>query len=130
MVILQEEVVPLAEVDIRLVLVNHRLRGVAEVVYVRVRISMRVPEPDIVQAVVRHVMVNIQAVTVLMGIIGLVVLVNHIITHVRVGIVRVVVMGIGEHLLRNAVAEQHLEHVMIVRVIVRLIPVARDVILI
>ena len=54
----------------------------------------------------------------------------HIVTHVRADIVRVVVMDIGVPLRRDVVVAQHLEHVMIARVIVRLILVAPDVILI
>ena len=50
--------------------------------------------------------------------------------HVRADIVRVVVMDIGVPLRRDVVVAQHLEHVMIARVIVRLILVAPDVILI
>ena len=88
MVILREEVVLLAEADIRLVLVNHRLRGVAEVVYVRVRISMRVPEPDIVQAVVHLVAESIKVATVPHITVGTEVLVHmFIVMYVRVGIV-------------------------------------------
>ena len=49
---------------------------------------------------------------------------------VRADIVRVVVMDIGVPLRRDVVVAQHLEHVMIARVIVRLILVAPDVILI
>ena len=53
-----------------------------------------------------------------------------IVIHVRADIVRVVVMDIGVPLQRNVVVERHQEHVMIARVIVRLILVAPDVILI
>jgi len=47
---------------------------------------------------------------------------------VHLDIVRVVVMDIGVPLQRNVVVEQHLEHVMIARVIVRRTPVVPDVI--
>ena len=49
---------------------------------------------------------------------------------VHLDIVRVVVMDIGVPLQRDVVVERHLEHVIIARVIVRLILVALDVILI
>ena len=49
---------------------------------------------------------------------------------VHLDIVRVVVMDIGVPLQRDVVVAQHLEHVIIARVIVRLILVAPDVILI
>ena len=52
----------------------------------------------------------------------------HTLILVRAVIVQAVVMVIGEHLLRNAVAEQHLEVVIVVKPIVKLIPVVRDVI--
>ena len=58
------EAVRLAEAGIRLVPVNRRLHGVAEVASARVHINMLVRVPDIVREVERHVTVNIQAVTV------------------------------------------------------------------
>ena len=52
-----------------------------------------------------------------------------IVIRVRVGIVRVVVMDIGEHLQKNVlVVLRHQEHVIAVRVIVKLIHVDLDVI--
>ena len=75
MVILREEVVLLAEADIRLVLVNHHLRGVVEVVYAQVHINMRVQEQAILVEVVLRVTVSIQVVNVQQGITGAVALV-------------------------------------------------------
>ena len=69
------EAVRLAEVGIRLVPVNRRLHGVAEVVSVRVPINMRVRERAIVAVQERRVTVNIQAVTVQRIMSGAVVLV-------------------------------------------------------
>ena len=54
---------------------------------VRILISIHVPEPDTVREVARRVVANIRVVIVQVAITGPVVLVYHIVTHVRVDIV-------------------------------------------
>ena len=112
----------------RVVIVNVVRHRVTVINVVPILINTHVAVPVIVREVERLVVANIRVVPVLLDITGTVVVVNHIITHVRVGLmsqVRLAVMGHLVQYLRNVVVERHMVLVILVRVVlvVPLVPV-------